>query len=258
MTSEGEIVLHESKPWHFKTLKTQAEWEKYFFRFPDTDGVNTVTIDKSPAWFELSDGPTIARKYLPGSKIVLTVCDPAERTVSEYHHLLNFQHNAERLNASFTDKGMTPPADFDEFSDILSGKSPKCKGRKEGCEMLRDQWFEKSNYVGNIQRWRQYYDQDEILVIDMTAPKEENAKRLVEFAGLPLDEYPWHDIPTKQAYVNPNYKGRGAAWEDSPKAMKFWANLFAPYNRALANYIGESFPLQWRSTQDGVADDKMN
>ena len=237
--------MHESSP---SLLRGPLpERTNFFRRFPDTDGVNTFTIDKSPAFLRLNDGSALTRKLLPGSKIVLTLCDPAERMVSEYYHSL--KRSADSFRQKFQREGLTQPADFQEFTDIVMGNSPNCTKSNNYCQKLHRHWREQGRYVYYLKQWLREYPADEILIINMDDPAKENAMKLVEFAGMPKEEYPWEELEEKaRAYVNKAYSGRESAWHDYPRAMHTISKLFAPTNQELAELIGQDFPLHWNST----------
>ena len=223
----------------------------FFEPFPDTDGVNTVTIDKAPSYFQLPGGPDLVKKYWPGSKVVLTLCDPAERLFSEFHHCHRDETIEKLFNTTFIRKNIPPPTTFEDFVDVITEKSPVCTENENPniCKSFNERWWTKGNYIENLQRWNQAFSKDEMLILDMNAPPKENTERMIKFAGLPLDEYPWHELEdVSPSYSNTQYSGREAAWEESPESMKLLANHFAPLNKELASFIGHDFPLQWKST----------
>jgi hypothetical protein len=64
-------------------------WLEHFaMRLPWTDGVNNITIDKSPSYFNVLEFPNItkiAKQLLPNAKIAVSVCNPSLRLFSEYN-----------------------------------------------------------------------------------------------------------------------------------------------------------------------------
>ena len=81
-------------------------------------------------------------------------------------------------------------------------------------------------------------------------PPTVNAKKLIMFSGLSLNEYPWESLAEEHAaYHNQNYAGREAAWQSNPEAMQVFARLFEAPNEELAEAIGEDYPLHWTSSK---------
>ena len=243
---EGRLNLHESQPWLLKEEKT---WGKFFTTFPDTDGVNTVTIDKSPAYLDMWEGPELVKKLMPDAKIVFTLCDPAERLVSEFFH---YRHEVNPwLDMEFKNRNVDPPMDLSQLVTVLHNQTaPSCSGNQANCTDLAAFYTRRGSYVELFERWFEFFDREDLLFLDMNAPNELNAKKLVQFAGLSLKEYPWQALAEKgKSYANENYGGRKKAWKTDSDALHQFTKLFKGRNEALAEKIGLDFPLGWASTE---------
>lgn len=253
LQSDGSASLWESSPWF---LTRPNRYKDYFQRFPQTDGVNNITIDKSPAFMKIDGLPEIVHRFMPNTRIVFTLCDPAERLVSEYYHHHRSEENLQFFDGKFHDQGLEPPTTVDEFASIIDGSHPQCKDvLKKSCEAIRDYFLINGWYVEHLKRWWHYLDREDTLVINMNASPVSNAKKLLKFAGLPLSEYPWEKVPEGKSYSNhgvEGYTGREGAWKDHPDAMQIFADFYSQSNQELAMSIGEDFPLHWKSTSLAV------
>jgi len=137
------------------------------------------------------------------------------------------------------------PETFDAFVDTITGKAEICK--TEDC---RDEHLNKGYFAKHIRKWLEFYNPSEILIINMNEPAESQAKKLLEFAGLPLSEYPWEKLKAdnKKAFENKSYGGRESAWNEHHDNMCMLSKYYADSNKDLAKLLNEQFPLDWKST----------
>ena len=249
------VLLWESPPWY---LEYEYLYDKFFQRFPKTDGIRSVTIDKSPAYFTTHFMPAKVKELMPDTKIVFSVCDPAERLVSEFYHHHREQGLIDTFENFFTERNVKPPKDLDEYAAIVNQTEPTCKDNQENCAWLANYFMDNGWFIRHMQRWWQYFDPKDTLTISMNDPIALNAKKLVSFAGLSLYEYPWDELDQKRAFSNPSYAGRERGWTEFPTAMQVFSERYLETNRELAAAIGMDFPLNWKSTQVASASQKKN
>jgi len=226
--------------WESQSLPLPENVEEIAARIPITDGVNTMNFDKAPRYMEVTRFPQIPTKMkmlMPGTKMVFTVCDPAERLVSEFHHL-------QKYKIYWFAPKIPMPGTLTEFLDTATGKANICLTKD--CD---DRYLIKGEFVTLIQKWLEVYDASEILVLDMNEGLKEQAKKLLLFAGLPLEEYPWEEVESNdKAFQNKGYAGRQAAWKEYPNEMCTLSKYYADKNRDLAKLLNQQYPLEWKST----------
>lgn len=241
-THQGAFHPHngETRIWESAHLPQPDHLEAIAARLPNTDGVNTVNFDKAPRYIETNLEPRLPvnmKMFMPGTKMVFSVCDPAERMVSEFHHL-------QKIKVEWIFPGIHMPATFEEFVKTVTGKADIC--RVQDC---RDNYLNKGWFAKHIQKWLEVYDPSEIVVIDMNEPAESQARKLLEFAGLPLGEYPWEKLnSTKKAYKNNAYAGRQSAWEEHRDPLCALSKYYAHSNKDLSKLLNQHYPLEWKST----------
>jgi hypothetical protein len=71
-TETDKLYLWESEP--TQLFEGWAGIRQFFERFPDTDGINSINVDKSPQFLETfhhPDFPKAVRDMMPGTKMVL-------------------------------------------------------------------------------------------------------------------------------------------------------------------------------------------
>jgi hypothetical protein len=215
-------------------------------RLPDTDGIQTVTFDKAPGYLETNLHPEIAkqmRKHMPGTKMVFTVCDPAERLFSEFQHL-------RRVQMQLLSENIALPEDFSEFHRILEGTADVCVEHSEECKKLGWGHFQKGMYASNLHHWLQVYPREDILVLDMESERTEQAQKLLEFAGLSPHNYPFYRLPElPTAFRNPQYPGRNISWQMYGTEMCQLSHRYRKSNEELADLIHVQYPFDhWKSS----------
>mmetsp|Transcript_29962 Transcript_29962/g.72667 ORF Transcript_29962/g.72667 Transcript_29962/m.72667 type:complete len:537 (-) Transcript_29962:1744-3354(-) len=222
-------------------------------RMPLTDGVNKTTFEKSPTYLETQIFPDVAEeahKVLPNAKIVATLCNPAERLYSEFHH-------PGPLPQFYLDNGLNPPKNFGQFVDLLKPTNPICddKDKVGFCEANRKMYLSKGEYIDNLRPWIETYGHDNVLMLNMDDSPEQTVKRLLHHVGLPEDEYPWETLSTTDVYRNRNlrYEGRSSGYKYFESHMKWLEEYYAPYNDALIDQLkvmdgtDESYNINWPS-----------
>ena len=257
--NSGNIFIWECSPKDL--LAGRISSQSFLERFARTDGSANITVDKSPAFldtFQRRNLPSVIRKLLPGTKMVFTLCDPAERLVSEYYHNHRWPSIQQKFDNKFQQNGLQPPANVQDFLQIITLTHSQCHHQAKlfkACTAIKNIYFQKGLYHEGILDWLKVYDNEmaNILILDMNANVTMNTRQMLEFAGLPVDEYPWEHLQddgttTKIAFKNTGYKGRTAAWDEYPKEMTLLSSLYSDSNKELASLIQQEFPLKWKSS----------
>jgi len=231
--------------WESIHLPEQANADAIASRLPTTDGVNTVTFDKTPGYLETHNHPSIPqqmKKMMPGTKIVFTVCDPAERLYSEFNHL-------KRVGVEKLSEHIATPKEFPDFVQIMNQTAAICSTAGEECHQVSERHLKKGSYAMNIRKWLQTYSQEDILVINMGDDRRENTKKLLQFAGLEESSYAWSHLRGPPAFKNTEYGGRQEAWKLFNEEMQLLSLYYSDSNKDLATVLGIDFPNEWKSTQ---------
>ena len=251
--TKGHHVLNlwESKPRDL--ISGRKGILRFLNRLPDNDGLVTVSLDKSPTFLETYKHPTLpetVHKLMPDTKMVFSLCDPAERLVSEFYHYHRSEDLRQEFYSEFTGRGLEPPQDVAEFIDIITLSSSQCVENAPACKYIKDIYFPKGLYYEALLDWLKWYDPSDLLVLNMKSTAEQNVVRMMELAGLPPREYPWETSDVENAFRNADiagYTGRSDVWDEYPKEMSNLAALYSDSNKALAALIKEDFPLSWSS-----------
>jgi hypothetical protein len=218
-------------------------------RLPLTDGINSLTFDKSPSYLDVQIFPDVvetAKKYLPNAKIVVTFCNPAERLFSELHHLLSLSKGG--FDQFYFDNGVDPPADFGSFVNLLMPDHPICNEKPGFCEANRRLYLQKGEFLNNLRPWYEAYGLENVLVLTMDDDPNKIISSLLHHVGsnvLPDSEYPWDEATRFIQFANHEYDGRSSAYEYFHQQMEWLDQYYAPHNDELAKSLGAAWPRKW-------------
>jgi hypothetical protein len=144
-------------------------------------------------------------------------------------------------------------ASFKDFYNLqfLPPDHYMCQQHPWFCVKHPNEFLRKGNYASHLKMWTDLYGKENVLVVDMNAPKKEVASKLLKLVGheiLPPEEYPWNEVREKEtSFKNKNYAGRAASYKEWPAEMKHLEQYYSEENERLAEMIGEDFPLEWNT-----------
>ncbi|KAG7362201.1 sulfotransferase family protein [Nitzschia inconspicua] len=229
-------------------LKTWAE------RLPWTDGVSSISIDKSPSYFNTAKWPDIPRsinELLPNAKVIVTVCNPAERAFSLFHHYMDKNNTSSQLwRKRFVDNGFPNVQTFDDLTDILFFAC-QTSSNEDFCSTLRKEILQIGEYAIRLQPWYEAYGKENVLVVDMNEDNLQKTARILDLLGpstLPPEEYPWEELDQEieaATFKNLHYNGRSSAFHSYHASMTRLSQHYLLHNQELAQTLGENFPLDW-------------
>jgi hypothetical protein len=225
-------------------------------RLPMTDGINTMTFDKSPSYMDVSIFPDVveyAKAHLPNAKIVATLCNPAERLYSEYHYML--EKSRFHFSQFYNDNAIDPPNNFSDFVKLLKPDNPICNEKRGFCDSNQAQYLKKGEYLNNLRPWFDGYGDQNVLVVDMDDDPTNIVKRLLEHVGpaiLPESEYPWEEIAA--SFRKSAYAGRSSSYEHFHEDMEWLQQHYAPHNEELAVALGVDWPRKWNCRLTGTCE----
>ncbi|KAG7353794.1 sulfotransferase family protein [Nitzschia inconspicua] len=239
-----------------------ADWTQ---RLPWTDGINNISVDKSPSnlnTFKHPDVPQLAHKLLPNAKVVVTLCKPDTRIYSEFqYHMVPKRH--QHLVDQFEPHGRVVPDNFVDFAEAnlrcLEEANRNYDNAKEDvkyyCEILLNDYVRIGEYVRHLQPWYELYGEGNVLVVDMEQDAKSKVAALLSHIGedlVPSEEYPWQELEddgenNEEFFTNKSYEGRDSVFLKHPYIMQKLEDHYAPFNEALAAMIGADFPLNWNN-----------
>jgi len=254
---DGEEMLWES---HYFTHLTSRhdpprDYEGVEGRYllaqqlPRVDGVNNMTVDKSPSYLDAHIFPDVVphtKRLLPHAKVVFSLCDPASRLYAEYYHSLKWDQKT--LYSAFDGAGVERPASFAEWVAALQEDSEFCRLQPPHCAAARRNFILKGVYADNLQRWFDTFGKDAVLVLNLVDKEDlkQQAEQLLAHVGLPPQEYRWQQLnEVGHSFVNHDYNGRGYAWTEAPEAMEKLKRFYGGHNARLAELLRESWPRDW-------------
>lgn len=218
-------------------------------RLPLTDGISSITFDKSPSYLDTQIFPDVvetAKQYLPNAKIVVTVCNPAERLYSELQHLMKVSRG--EFDQFYHDNGVSPPDNFGSFVNLLMPDNPICNEKPGFCEANRRLYLQKGEYLNNLTPWYEAYGHQNVLVLDLHNDPNSIISSLLHHVGsdlLPDSEYPWEEATRMIQYGNNEYDGRPSAYEHFHQEMQWLDRYYAPHNDELALFLDAGWPKKW-------------
>lgn len=234
---------------HIKRNNPEGWLNTFSKRLPLTDGVNSMTFDKSPSYLDTPNFPEVvktAKQYLPNAKIIATLCNPAERLYSELHHTL--QRDRGSFNQFYYDNAVEPPTDFRSFVNLLKPENPICNEKQGFCEANRRQYLQKGDYLSNLRPWYEGYGHENVLVVDMDDDPTSIMKSLLQHVGphlLPESEYPWEEATRMIKNSNHGYEGRSSSYQYFNEEMLWLEQYYGPHNDELAVSLGADWPQKW-------------
>jgi hypothetical protein len=186
-----------------------------------------LTGDFTPSYYILPHGPRTSRALLGDIKIIISLRNPIDRAYSHYR-------DSRRIGYEV----------LEHFEDALKAEGVRLRGEVERMErepnycsepLLSFGYRTRGIYIDFIKRWREYYPDPSILVLNFDewsrSPQRVFA-RICEFLGLgsfELPEYPAINVggPAEEAM--------------SSKVRESLAVFYKPHNEALYAYLGTDF-----------------
>lgn len=191
-------------------------WYASHFPAPSRgEGYDTITGEASPHYLSHEDAAGRVAEAVPGARLILLLRNPVDRTYS--HYQARRRRGGEVLS----------------FEDAIEADM---RLMQKGEIQRRTSYLGRSIYVDQIQRWRKFFGEDQMLIIqseDFFARTPEVLERVVAFLGLP----PWK-------FELSSTRGRNKGSYDEPMSPGIRRRLeeyFEPHNRRLYEYLGVDF-----------------
>ena len=204
------------------------EWYRKCFPPPEMqDGHRTITGEATPKYLFEPLVPERMARAVPDAMLIVLFRNPVDRAYSQYYRSVrngqesrSFQETIEMELAS------------------LEGADPSghARSRNDNSGNAYTQ-LARGIYVDQLARWRKFFDEDQMLVIqseDFFRNQADTLKQVQRFLRLPYREI---EIPSRKT-------SRQATYEYEPMDLALRRRLeafFEPHNRRLYHYLGRDF-----------------
>eukprot|EP00040_Diaphanoeca_grandis_P030780 m.182698 g.182698 ORF g.182698 m.182698 type:complete len:429 (+) comp32129_c0_seq1:442-1728(+) len=209
---------------------------------PDTDGYNTITVEKAPSYLDVhvfKNVTQLTRRLFPNAKILVSLCNPTERLLSEYQHMTTT--SADDFNAMYHDAGVDVPADFAAFVNMLINPAWSfCSDKPAYCATIKRMFLEKGQYDLHLQTWMNVFGRENVLVVGMDEARKAVAHKILNHVGLPVSEYPWEKLNSTFTFSNHEnaYRGRAAGWHTFKHEFLMLSDYYKIHLQRLGALLG--------------------
>lgn len=189
-----------------------------------------ITGEASPYYLFHPHAARRAANTVPKAKLISLLRNPVDRAYSDYKHKAR--------------EGRDPLS----FEEAIEAEEGRLRGERE--KMLADESYLSPNhrkfsylsrgiYVDQLMEWREYFDQDQMLVLNSEAffaDPLESLGPILDFLGLPS----WEPEP-QSIRANSNTRHEGTYGRMSPGIRRRLEAYFEPHNRRLYDYLDVDF-----------------
>ena len=209
--------------------------EYYKESLPTMTKTEDIIMERTPSYYRMSSVPKRIHSILPKVKLILLVCDPLKRTVSDFLQ----QRIKATLSKRFTtlEKYLTRPGGYRERREIIK----------------------RSIYANYMKQWLSLFPRNQILILNgdilrdnpysivMQTEKFLGLRNIVSKADFILKNsstmYCWklrYENNSTRCLHNTKLKGRPHP-NISQQLMSWLTHYFTPHNQRFFNQIGEKF-----------------
>ena len=204
-----------------------VEWYRRFFPVPRwEDGRRTITGEASP-YMAHRYAPGRMAEVIPEARLVALLRNPVERAYSDYQMVARKDREHKTFEEAIGLKG--------EGRARLSGGGSGTPGAGDRVGLdERSEYLSRGVYVDQLERWTEFFDKEQLLVLKSEDFFEDPAgtlKTVLSFLGLPEWE------PEAQAL---RYKRNAGHYEEGmdPATRQRLEEYFEPHNKRLYEFLG--------------------
>ncbi|NEP47151.1 MAG: sulfotransferase domain-containing protein, partial [Okeania sp. SIO2H7] len=206
-------IKKEMDFWSWK-FNDSINWYKSHFP-PIPEGVNFVTGEASPSYFDYREAPSRLFNAFPKVKLILLLRNPVDRAVSQYHHCIRLNWDNRQMEEVFNS----------DLEKLIAGKI--------------DLWRKELNYLARgvyvefVREWLRVFPREQLLVLKSEEFYQNTAasmEKVLAFLGLPV-----HRLREYETF-NP-----GKYPPISESMRRRLSDFFQPYNRRLEEYLEMKF-----------------
>ena len=232
LTQHPLIERAAAKELHFfdrpERFEKGTEWYRKCFPPPEwRNGHNTITGEATPMYLFHPGVPERMAQAVPDAKLIVLLRNPVDRAYSQYHKSVR---NG-RESRSFQET-------VEEELDSLASAEPSDRGRsRDDSDGSAYTQLSRGIYVDQLARWRQFFDEEQMLVLkseDFFKHQADTLKQVQEFLGLPYREI---EIPSRKTSRQSTYEYEPM----DPVLRRRLEAFFEPHNRRLYDYLGRDF-----------------
>ena len=202
-------------------LEKGIEWYRSCFpSLNGEDGRGSITGEATPNYLYEPLVPERMAQVVPYARLIVLLRNPADRAYSHYHQSVRRGMERRSFEAAVEE----------ERAQLLdSGNGPSGTTTKPGVGYTPN-LLAKGLYVDQLQRWSEFYDEEQMLVLkseDYFRDTTRVLERVQDFLGLPYRKLELSPRRTSDGYepMDPATRQRLEAY-------------FEPYNQRLYEYLG--------------------
>ena len=225
------VLFEEGIEWYRRCFP-QPRWE---------DGRRTITGEASPGYIWHPLAPRRMSEAIPHARLIALLRNPVDRAYSAYHHRVrkgNEPRTFERaieaamgLEEALAAQTETRPPGTEAEGSELGDRTGRAAARRSG-------YLFRGIYVDPLQRWSQFFDREQMLVLkseDFFERPSETLKPVFDFLGLPQWEPNASELPEQR-------KNKGGYEQAmAPRLRRRLEEFFEPHNRRLYEHLGVDF-----------------
>ncbi len=198
------------------------EWYRSFFPLKEELENNQLSFEASPLYLF---NPIVAKriyKLIPKAKLIVVLRNPTERAISQYFHEKSLGFEPLPMLDAFTEEE-------NRIKSALDNKNYKGEG------FIHSTYKSRGKYKEQLERYYQYFDKNQILIIesnDLFSKTAETLKKVYGFLGV-KDDYTLQNSRAQNVSKN--------RVEVDSEVYDYLDTYFKPYNKALFEFLGEDF-----------------
>ncbi len=215
LTQHPQILPPLRKELEFWSWKFYHGLDWYLAQFPKLTVEGPYkTGEACPNYFDFPDTPERLASHCPKIKFIILLRNPVDRAISHYHHWRKIHQENDSLEVALQ----------------KNRQNLQPNSRYNG---VPKNYLERGVYADHLRRWFSYFPRKQFLIVQSEAfysNPEQTLRQVYQFLGLPhhqLRDYPQYN----QGHYPPS----------EAKTRQFLAEFYAPYNRDLAELLGQEF-----------------
>jgi hypothetical protein len=243
-----DILPGSNKEIHFfdrdKNYHRGLNWYHRHFPLLWKSGEGRVTLDASPSYIYHRKTPERIYKYSPHAKMILLLRDPVERAYSAWNFFRRI-HKTERfpyfhgwfqVDADGREgmRRLLEPAEYPSFEEAV--REEINNSMSEG-SLPEPSFVRRGLYAEQIERYFNYFDRDQIMIIDSRRLRRETTPTLADIATfVGLRPHDWDRDLADMPQMNSVYEA-----PLSQEGRDCLATFYRPHNERLYELLGHDF-----------------
>ncbi|CAK8684561.1 unnamed protein product [Clavelina lepadiformis] len=243
----------------------------FLHRVPEVEE-NAFTMEKTPAYFNFNRAvPANIKNLVPDAKLLLLLCDPVDRVLSDFFHewvMFNITHrdrvqfkykSVDQYVHDYLPRIQQAIGDFDQKNALLQEDRVFDLMRKDYLSHIITTGF----YALHLQRWFKYFNETNLMVIDSERMLQDPGnviEEVQEFLKLPKvllkEDYVkkedsgyfcyknWKDENKLDCLPSAKRRTRNGNKSLPPDVTSKLQGLFLSHNEALFKMLGRKF--KWK------------